>query len=220
VSTSSFEAGNQATHENLDIDTLYHTYKQRIYRQCFRIVQNQADAEDLTQEVFLRLFQKVDSFRGQSRFSTWLHRLTFNLVLMELRKQHRRPVASVSLTAVKGSEDDLGGRPGRERIIQVSANPLLERVNLEIALAQLPSGYRKIFILHDAEGYRHDEIAQFLGISEGTSKSQLHKARYRLRALLQKGGASNPREVEVVSLAGATEENRKGASHATHVAAA
>jgi len=174
-----------ATVDIPDMHTLYCTYRRSVYRQCFRMVRNQADAEDLTQEVFLRLFQKAHTFRGESRFSTWLHRVTFNLVLMELRKLRRRPVTSFPLRGVPGVQEENPITDEVEKTLAVSPTSILDRVNLDLALAQLPSGYRKIFLLHDAEGYGHKEIASVLGISAGTSKSQLHRARNRLRALLE-----------------------------------
>jgi RNA polymerase sigma-70 factor (ECF subfamily) len=155
------------------------------------MLRNQADAEDLTQEVFLRVFLKANTFRGESRFSTWLHRLTFNLVLMELRKQRRRPLSTFSWGGSL-SEEDHAGAQEIEKTFQAASAPILERVSLDLVIAQLSSGYRKIFILHDAQGYGHEEIARLLGISEGTSKSQLHKARRRLRALLQNDRDKSP----------------------------
>jgi RNA polymerase sigma-70 factor (ECF subfamily) len=167
-----------------DMETIYRTYHKRVYRQCFRMVRNHDDAEDLTQEVFLRVSQKASTFRGESLFSTWLHRLTFNLVLMELRRERRRPASAFSLATSPGSEENNLGAMEVEKTLQVSSKSIVERVILDTALAELPSGYRRIFVLHDAQGYGHGEIARLLGISAGTSKSQLHKARYRLRALL------------------------------------
>jgi RNA polymerase sigma-70 factor (ECF subfamily) len=186
----------QASHAPLsgaEMHNLYCTYQKRVYRQCLRMVRNSEDAEDLTQEVFLRLFEKIHTFRGESRFSTWLHSLTFNLVLMELRKLRRRPVASVPLGGLPGLDDDNPLVHEVEKTLAVSPNSIVDRVRLDTALARLPSGYREIFFLHDAEGYGHEEIASLLGISAGTSKSQLHKARYKLRTLLQSDGRRNPR---------------------------
>ncbi len=168
----------------IDMETIYRTYHKRVYRQCFRMVRNHDDAEDLTQEVFLRVSQKANTFRGESLFSTWLHRLTFNLVLMELRRERRRRASVFSLATSPGSEENNLVALEVEKTLQVSSTSIVERVILDTALAELPSGYRKIFVMHDAQGYGHREIARLLGISAGTSKSQLHKARYRLRELL------------------------------------
>ena len=168
----------------LNLDEIYRTYHRGVYRQCYRMVRNPSDAEDLTQEVFLRVFQKAHTFRGEARFSTWLHRLTFNLVLMELRKHYRRPGVSLPLGGPSGPNDDSVGGTDLERTLPGCTPSIFERASLNQALAQLPPGYRSIFVLHDVEGYKHGEIARLRGISTGTVKSQLHKARYRLRELL------------------------------------
>jgi RNA polymerase sigma-70 factor (ECF subfamily) len=144
---------------------------------------DQAEAEDLVQEVFMLLFRKIHTFRGESAFSTWLHRLTVNLVLMRLRR--KKPM-SIPLDEITGSEEgDAKPRP------EIGApdprlSGLVDRVNLEWAIDQLPVGYREIFILYDVQGYEHSEIAKILERSIGNSKSQLHKARKRLRELLQR----------------------------------
>ena len=184
-----------APRDAVGFERLYSTYWQRVYRQCLRMVRNQADAEDLTQEVFLRLFQKVSTFRGESRFSTWLHRVTFNLVLMQLRRQRRRAGATASLDPPAGAEKD-GSRLQREAAAPgTPSTSIFDRVSLDSAIAQLSTRYREVFLLHDVEGYGHEEIAKRLGISEGTSKSQLHKARQRLRVLLDESSAGNLRGV-------------------------
>jgi len=137
---------------------------------------NQYDAEDLTQEVYVQLFRKIGSFRGESAFSTWLHRMTVNQVLMHFRKR--------SVKSEKTSED--GELP--EQVVVGSSNPLkmavVDRIALAKAIGGLPPGYKKIFLLHDVHGFEHEEIARMLGLSVGTSKSQLHKARQKLRKLL------------------------------------
>jgi RNA polymerase sigma-70 factor, ECF subfamily len=146
------------------------------------MLRDPVEAEDLAQEVFIQLFRKIHTFRGESAFSTWLHRLTANLVLMRLRR--KKPV-SISLDDISGGEEEdakprpeIGGPDPR-------LSGLIDRVNLQAAIDQLPEGYREIFILYDVHGYEHNEIAQILGRSIGNSKSQLHKARKRLRELLQ-----------------------------------
>jgi RNA polymerase sigma-70 factor, ECF subfamily len=156
---------------------LYRRYNRRVYSLCLRVVANTAEAEDLTQEVFIKLFYEAGTFRGESAFTTWLHRLTVNVVLMYLRKHKRRferPTENVEIPEQAA--------PGTERLDKV---PALDRVRLDRALAALPPGYRVAFVLFNVEGYTHDEIALLLGCSAGTSKSQLHKARTRLRALLR-----------------------------------
>jgi RNA polymerase sigma-70 factor, ECF subfamily len=173
---------------NGDFDNLYHTHQRRVYRQCFRMLGNQADAEDLTQEVFLQLYRKADTFRGEASFSTWLYRLTVNTVLMQLRRHRRWQAPVTSLDAAPDAGESVTDVLGAASELQASSTSTIDSVILGSAIAQLPAGYKAIFLLHDQEGYRHDEIAKMLGISEGTSKSQLHKARLRLRLLLGPGG--------------------------------
>ena len=146
------------------------------------MVGNPAEAEDLTQEAFLQLFRKIHTFRGDAAFSTWLHRLSVNVVLMRLRK---KTLPLTSLDEPADAEDETSG-PKRD----VGAeDPLIEgsvdRVRLERALVELPPGYRMVFLLHDVQGYEHNEIARIMDCSIGNSKSQLHKARTRLREILQ-----------------------------------
>jgi RNA polymerase sigma-70 factor (ECF subfamily) len=161
---------------------LYRLHSRRVYALCLRMVGNTAEAEDLTQEAFLLLLRKIHTFRGESAFSTWLHRLAVNLVLMRLRKKSP-PIVSIEATP---DPDDETFSPS----IDIGAPDLLlegsvDRINLERCIQQLPAGYRTIFVLHDIQGYEHNEIAEILGRSVGDSKSQLHKARTRLREQLQ-----------------------------------
>ncbi len=157
-------------------EMLYLRHHRRTYSLCLRMTKNVTEAEDLTQEVFVQLFRKVGSFQGKSAFSTWLHRLTVNQVLMHFRKR--------SFKSEKTSES--GDMP--DQIVSGSENhrkmPIVDRIAITNAIAELPKGYRSVFILHDVEGYEHEEVARILGISVGTSKSQLHKARLKLRGLL------------------------------------
>lgn len=159
-------------------ELLYERYHRRTYSLCLRMTNSQTEAEDLTQEVFIQLFRKIGSFRGDSAFSTWLHRLTVNQVLMHFRRR--------SVKNEKTSES--GEMP--EQTVSGTENPrkmpVLDRIALKNAVAQLPPGYRNVFVLHDVEGYEHEEVANLLKISVGTSKSQLHKARLKLRGLLIK----------------------------------
>jgi RNA polymerase sigma-70 factor (ECF subfamily) len=149
------------------------------------MMRNHGDAEDAVQEVFLQLLRKANTFRGESRFSTWLYRLTTNCVLMELRRKHRRR------HELPCEEAFVGGRNGNPDLdssldtLHTPSTPMFDRVSLGAALSQLPMGFQRIVHLHDVEGYTHAEIAAFLSIQVGTSKSQLHKARRRLRRLLQ-----------------------------------
>jgi RNA polymerase sigma-70 factor (ECF subfamily) len=156
---------------------LYFQHKRRIYSLCLRMVSNAAEAEDLTQEAFLQLYRKIATFRGDSSFVTWLHRLAINVVLMHLRK---KGLALISLDEVMEPTHDEG--PGRGfGAPDLTLAGALDRMVLERAVGELPAGYRLIFILHDIEGYEHNEIASMLECSIGNSKSQLHKARLRLR---------------------------------------
>lgn len=159
-------------------EVLYQRYHRRTYSLCLRMTSNQTEAEDLTQEVFIQLFRKIGSFRGDSAFSTWLHRLTVNQVLMHFRRR--------SVKNERTSED--GEMP--EQTVSGTANPgkmqVVDRIALKNAIAELPNGYRSVFVLHDVQGFEHEEVARIMGISVGTSKSQLHKARLKLRGLLVK----------------------------------
>jgi RNA polymerase sigma-70 factor, ECF subfamily len=159
-------------------ELIYERYHRRTYSLCLRMTSSQTEAEDLTQEVFIQLFRKVGSFRGDSAFSTWLHRLTVNQVLMHFRRR--------SVKNERTSED--GEMP--EQTVAGSGNPnkmqVVDRIALKKAISELPNGYRNVFVLHDVEGFEHEEVARLMGISVGTSKSQLHKARLKLRGLLIK----------------------------------
>jgi len=164
-------------------EIIYQQHCGRVYALCLRMLRDPAEAEDLVQEVFMQVFRKIHTFRGESAFSTWLHRLTANLVLMHLR---RKKPSSTSLDDMTGSEEE-GTKPGQEiggPDPQLSG--LVDRVTLQSAIDQLPEGYKEIFVLYDVQGYEHSEIAQILGRSIGNSKSQLHKARKRLCELLQR----------------------------------
>ncbi len=174
-----FDLAQKAALGNISaFELLYERYHRRTYSLCLRMTSSPTEAEDLTQEVFIQLFRKIGSFRGESAFSTWLHRLTVNQVLMHFRRR--------SVKNEKTSDD--GEIP--EQIVPGTENqarmPVLDRIALTRAVAQLPPGYRSVFMLHDVEGYEHEEVARLLKISVGTSKSQLHKARLKLRGLLIK----------------------------------
>ncbi|MEO6390898.1 MAG: RNA polymerase sigma factor [Pyrinomonadaceae bacterium] len=159
-------------------EEVYQRHNRRVYSLCLRMTQSAPEAEDLAQEVFIQLFRKIGSFRGDSAFTTWLHRMTVNQVLMHFRKR--------SVKMEKTTEE--GETP--VQIVTGTENPLhmpvVDRIALDDAIAQLPNGYRTVFILHDVEGHEHEEVARILGCSVGTSKSQLHKARMKLRRLLKK----------------------------------
>jgi RNA polymerase sigma-70 factor (ECF subfamily) len=160
---------------------LYDKHKRRVYSLCLRMTSNTAEAEDLTQEAFLQLFRKIGTFRGESAFSTWLHRLSVNVVLMHLRKKSL-PVVSLEETT-QVSEDDTPKKDFGAQDLALAGS--IDRLQLQKAVEDLPPGYRTIFVLHDVEGYEHNEIAAIVGCSIGNSKSQLHKARMKLRDLLR-----------------------------------
>ena len=184
---------------------IYRLHSRRVYALCLRMVGNTAEAEDLTQEAFLQLFRKIQTFRGESAFSTWLHRLAVNVVLMRLRK---KGLPEVSLEEETEPDEETGG-PRRD----VGApDPALvggiDRVHLERAIAQLPPGYKLVFLLHDVQGYEHNEIAEIMGCSIGNSKSQLHKARMRLRELLQEAQREKARQERESTRNQATESGK------------
>ncbi|HET7107454.1 MAG TPA: sigma-70 family RNA polymerase sigma factor [Candidatus Acidoferrum sp.] len=162
-------------------ESLYNAHCKHVYSLCLRMLRNIAEAEDLTQQVFLQLFRKIGTFRGDSSFSTWLHRISVNAVLMHLR---RRPLAEKQMQSL---DDD--GTGGTEQVdadrADTSSRGVIDSINLKRAIRRLPDGYKRFFLMHDVMGYRHAEIAALLGCSTGCSKSQLHKARKSLRRMLQ-----------------------------------
>lgn len=166
-------AGDSAAFEKL-----YEQHHRRVYSLCLRMLGNGTHAEDLTQEVFLQVYKKIGSFRGDSAFTTWLHRLTVNQVLMHFR---RRGV-KLEHTSEEGDFTNVVETP----LQSTRRISMVDKLALEKAISQLPPGYRTVFVLHDVEGYEHEEISSLLGVSIGTSKSQLHKGRMRLRELLTK----------------------------------
>jgi len=182
--TGTTEAEAIARAQNGDaeaFESLYHAHKRRVYSLCLRMTGDAAEAEDLTQEAFLQMFRKIGTFRGEAAFSTWLHRLTVNLVLMRLRK---KGLWTTSLDEPSANESE-DSRPMQVGEDDMALSGSVDRIGLERAIGALPPGYRIVFQLHDIEGYEHQEIAGMIGCSVGNSKSQLHKARMRLRELLQ-----------------------------------
>ena len=169
---------NAQSYQAQSFEEIFRLHHRRVYSLCLRMLGNSTDAEDLTQDVFLQVFRKLESFRGESAFTTWLHRLTVNQVLMHFRKNH---VRREQLT-----ED--GEMPGAVMLDRNRFNrsPVLDRLALDEAIVQLTHGYRMVLVLHDVEGLEHSEIASLLGCSIGTSKSQLHRARMRMRLLLRR----------------------------------
>ncbi|HEX8774123.1 MAG TPA: RNA polymerase sigma factor [Pyrinomonadaceae bacterium] len=158
-------------------EELYERYHRRLYNLCLRMTRNPTEAEDLTQEAFIQVYHKIGSFRGESALMTWLFRLTTNQVLMHFRKH--------SVKREQVTEDGLVPEPLFGQGSGTSQTTTVDRLALDSAISKLAPGYRIVFILHDVEGYQHAEIAQICGNSIGTSKSQLHKARMKLRELLK-----------------------------------
>ena len=157
-------------------ESIYRNHSGRLFNVAFRMLGNRADAEDLLQEIFLAAHRKLDGFRGESALGTWLYRLGMNLCLDRLRS---RSVKAAQVTGTLDDEPSLADA-GSRRL----AEDAVTRLDLERALAELPEGCRTAFVLHDVEGLEHREVAEILGIAEGTSKSQVHKARLRLRGIL------------------------------------
>ena len=159
--------------------TLYRLHNKRVYSVCLRLTRDVAQAEDLAQEAFMQVFRNLNSFRGDSAFSTWLYRIAVNTVLMKLR---RKSPPALSLDEPMSSDS-----PSLKREVgkpDPSLCGAIDRIALRRAIEELPRGYRQIFHLHEVEGYQHDEIAELLQCSIGTSKSQLYKAKMKMRGLL------------------------------------
>ncbi len=162
-------------------ETLFHAHKSRVYSLCVRMTNNVTEAEDLAQDSFLQVFRKLATFRGDSALSTWMYRIAVNTVLMHFR---RKSLCRVSLDDAGSSGDaqtvrrEYGTRDGR---LETSVS----RLALTRAISELPEGCRIVFLLHEVEGYEHREIAELLGCSVGNYKSQLHKAKLRMREILR-----------------------------------
>ncbi len=164
----------------LSFEDVYRDHYRMVYCLCLRMLKNEADAEDITQDAFIKIYKKLGSFRGDSKLTTWLHQIAVNEVLMYFRKNKRR-INNELLT-------DTGVIIERPLSInEIFETPqIIDHIALSRAIAKLPRGYRNVFLLHDVHGYEHEEVARILGVTAGTSKSQLHKARLKLRGLLKK----------------------------------
>ena len=161
-------------------EALYQAHKKRVYSVCLQMTKNNADAEDLTQEAFLQVFRSINSFRGDSAFSTWLYRIAVNTVLMKLRRRKAPPLVSLD-EPVSAESTSLKREVGRA---DLNLNGVVDRIALGRAMEDLPAGCRQIFDLNEVEGYQHHEIAGILECSIGNSKSQLHKAKMKMRDVL------------------------------------
>ena len=185
---------------------LFHAHKGRVYSICLRMTNNTAQAEDLTQDAFLQVFRKLDTFKGNSALSTWLYRIAVNTVLMHFRKKALKQISldEPSSQDVKQVRREYGSRDGR-------LSGSVDRIALIRAIKDLPAGYRTIFLLHEVEGYEHQEIAKILDCSVGNSKSQLHKAKLRIREFLQEPAKNAVRvEAQTVTQEVATVPRRTG----------
>ncbi len=158
---------------------LFHAHKAKIYSICLRMTNNAAQAEDLAQDAFLQVFRKLSTFKGNSALSTWLYRIAVNTVLMHFRK---KALKQVSLDEPSSHDSTMVRREYGSRDSRLSGS--VDRITLIRAIRDLPPGYRTIFLLHEVEGYEHQEIAEILDCSVGNSKSQLHKAKLRIREFL------------------------------------
>ncbi len=166
--------------------SLFHAHKAKVYSVCLRMTNNTAEAEDLTQDAFLQVFRKLATFRGDSALSTWLYRIAVNTVLMHFRKKALR---QVSLDEPYNQDAKVVRREYGSRDDRLTG--CVDRIALARAIKELPDGYRTIFLLHEVEGYEHQEIAELLDCSVGNSKSQLHKAKLRIRELLGRSQQEN-----------------------------
>jgi RNA polymerase sigma-70 factor (ECF subfamily) len=177
-----YDVISRAQHGDSDaFAAIFDAHKAKIYSLCLRMTNNVAEAEDLVQDAFMQVFRKLSSFRGDSALSTWLYRIAVNTVLMHFRKKAPRLLSMdeprSNPEGFKLAAREHGTRDGR---LENSAT----RLSLIRAISELPEGYRTIFLLHEVEGYEHREIAELLGCSIGNSKSQLHKAKVRMREFL------------------------------------
>jgi len=176
------EALRRAQHgDTAAFECLYHLHLPRVYALCLRMAKNPTQAEDLTQETFLAVFRGIRGFRGQSAFSTWLHRVTRNTVLMFFRKKRLKEV-SLEEIAERQQEDGPLREWGKP---DLHLESIADRLLLHSAIAKLSATLRKTLLLHVVHGYEHQEIAALLGKAPGTSKSRVHKARFRMRETLK-----------------------------------
>lgn len=173
-----------------DFESIYTANYRRVYATCLRILQNAADAEDVTQEVFIAAFRGIDNFRGEAAVSTWMHRIAVRQCTTHFRRGHGARVSRMS--------DEI-----TDTAISLKEH-FLERIAIKEALAKMPDGYRKVLLMHEVEGFEHTEIAKILGVSVGTSKHQLFKAKRKMRLILKK--IVNPRsyvpKLEFAALSG------------------
>ena len=171
-------SGDEAAFEQL-----YQAHSPRVFALCLRMSGSRQRAADLTQDVFVHIWERLGSWRGDAALSSWIHRLTVNLVLSNVRSDQRRQKREMSDQSPDENED-AESRPKAEGVVRPAS--VHEAIDLERAIAALPNGARTVFVLHDVEGYQHDEIAKLTGTAEGTCRAQLHRARKLLMEALEK----------------------------------
>lgn len=177
-------SGDQSAFERL-----YRAHSGRVFALCLRMSGSRSSASELTQDVFVHVWQRLASFRGESALSSWIYRLTVNLVLSNVRGDQRRQKHETAETDMDGDGEQRNGHPEQsEGSARGSVRPasVHEAIDLERAIASLPKGARTVFVLHDVEGYQHDEIAKMTGTAEGTCRAQLHRARKLLMEALER----------------------------------
>jgi RNA polymerase sigma-70 factor (ECF subfamily) len=172
------DATAAATGDRQAFERLYRKHVNRVFSLCARMVADRTRAEELTQDVFVRAWEKVRLFRGESSFATWLHRLAVNVVLNERKTEGRRRTRFEE-------EDEETGMDAFAGVVGMTLPPG-DMLDLEEAITRLPPGARRVFTLHDVEGYKHEEIAEMLGVTTGATKAQLHRARMLLRERLNR----------------------------------
>ncbi len=209
------EAGAQAIEppapaELQDFDRIYELYGARVYRLCLHMVGNPADAEELAQDTFLQVFRKLDTYRGESAFSTWLHRVAVNVVLMRLRKN--RGHSETPLDQVFETENGEEFQATEARVDDPRLAGAIDRLSLQRAILQLSVHQRLAFVLHDVEGYTHEEIAALLGCTVESSKYRAHAARLNMRVLLKEYERVKRGRARQAAAVEAPEKSRNGAS--------
>jgi RNA polymerase sigma-70 factor, ECF subfamily len=173
------DVARAASGDRIAFERLYHQHVNRVFSLCARMVADRTHAEELTQDVFVRAWQKLHLFRGESAFGTWLHRLTVNVVLNARKSEGRQR------SRYEESDEDSGGMDSFAGVVGMQLAPG-DLLDLEQAIEKLPPGARRVFVLHDVEGYKHEEIAEMLGVTSGATKAQLHRARRLLREALNR----------------------------------
>jgi RNA polymerase sigma-70 factor (ECF subfamily) len=179
IGTGDSDVARAAAGDRSAFERLYRQHLNRVFSLCARMVSDRERAEELTQDVFVRAWEKLHLFRGESSFSTWLHRLTVNLVLNARKTETRQR------SRFEENDDDAGGMDALPGVVGTPLAPG-DLLDLEEALTRLPPGARRVFVLHDVEGFKHEEIAEMLGVTSGATKAQLHRARLLLREALNR----------------------------------